>query len=1147
MVDVVAARRAALLVVMLAAGASACLDDVGVVCDDGTTCPDKTTCALIEGVVRCSTAGELAACDQRADGDACDVAGETRVCHAGVCVPIGCGDGFVSGAEQCDLGNLGARATCDELGYYRAEPLRCDLATCGYDLAACATAGTCGDGVLDEAAGEQCDGTPPADKDTCAEVGGDFYYDGDDAVTCSPSCRLDLSACDQYCGNGTIDGDEPCDGDARAATQDTTLDGEVDCRDFAASVAGLPYYAGQVSCTPLCSIELDACEGSCGNNVIDLDGWGHPREFCDGDDLPAGETCRRYGYWFGTPGCTADCSATIITPPPGDAGLYCFETCGDGHRGGGEICDGFDVPGGFSCEAAGYYEGFLGCSVGCNEIDYSSCGGYCGDGVVDAAGDEACDGAAQGDSPVGEGCSPYDGNGAIGCNRFCQPAFAACQDRRWTNEVLTLDPGLLAQLTFVGGYAASPADVWLIGQNAAGSLVVHYDGDDWRVVVQGWPRLTAIAGRGDAVWIGDAFGNLYARAGETLMAVTAPGGAPIQALAVTDDDLLLAAAGGFLYTRPSGASWGIVNAFTGVRGVTAHAADAVVWNASQAWRRAGATWAPAPTPGIDLRAAQILSPDLVWLVGSDGGAPAVRQWRVTADALDVIAVPATGGATEELRAVVGASLADLWLLGVRTSDAPVTAHVYHAVDGVVVADEDVAAPGGDGAGLVASHGGDLWLFGAEPRVGHYDGAGWRARGAVGTEPVLDAVVTPTSTWIVTPTRVQQLFQRTTTGAGVAWVDRELAPGDGRVVAARDVDDVWVFRDGGDGSSRMRRFTPGPSGEGFVPGHVVRDAWGGGGQLLAVSDDALLAFDLATGWTVRHGGLGLGPDAAMWVAGDDVWMVGASGLWREGAAAAAPLPAAFTASAVWATPGGDVWLAGQGVEGDSARGAIWRYDASRVDGAAGTRLTDAWLAQELPPSTRGLRAIWGRHPGDVWAAGLAGELLHWDGAAWARVVHREGTPGRDLLALHGLGGATASSALAALGGAGTVLQLDHVLPAIAGGVAVDAAPLYTSAAPTVRRLALPAGGEPTWLRLLAPRDGIVHLAVDAAGAGLTTVGLAMYLADANGLPMGLMAGAGGDQLDVFIDGGTTYYLAVSGSRADGADGLPLDLQTSFDRE
>jgi hypothetical protein len=102
-----------------------------------------------------------------------------------LCEPAGphCGNGVLEINEQCDQDAFGS-ATCESEGFYGGT-LSC-TSDCTLDTSQCS--GTCGDGVIDAEASEQCDGTTlPPDAGCGSGVPG--------SVTCSPTCTLDTSGC----------------------------------------------------------------------------------------------------------------------------------------------------------------------------------------------------------------------------------------------------------------------------------------------------------------------------------------------------------------------------------------------------------------------------------------------------------------------------------------------------------------------------------------------------------------------------------------------------------------------------------------------------------------------------------------------------------------------------------------------------------------------------------------------------------------------------------------------------------------------------------------------------------------------------------------------------------------------------------------
>lgn len=169
-------HRVALLIAI-----GACVQSQETICDDGSVCPSALRCDLVHHT--CVTAEQLTACNGLADGDDCPLVTGTGVCNANVCLEQVCGDGLVTGAEECDGDTA---ALCTSLGYYDPVPLTCS-ARCTFDVAQCT--GTCGDGVINGPAGtEVCDGAPPTS--TCLELGFDRG-----PLSCNAFCAPQLASC----------------------------------------------------------------------------------------------------------------------------------------------------------------------------------------------------------------------------------------------------------------------------------------------------------------------------------------------------------------------------------------------------------------------------------------------------------------------------------------------------------------------------------------------------------------------------------------------------------------------------------------------------------------------------------------------------------------------------------------------------------------------------------------------------------------------------------------------------------------------------------------------------------------------------------------------------------------------------------------
>lgn len=272
-----------------------------------------------------------------------------------------CGNDQREGPEECDGADLGGE-TCQDHGFAWGK-LACDPLTCALDTSGCHS--VCGNGVIED--GEDCEGTDLGGA-SCSNTG---FYGGD--LRCSPSCQYSYVGCTD-CGDGTRDGNEECDG--------SDFGGE-DCASLTGSLL-----TGTPSCTSQCRFDLSACSGApatCGNDVRE------GSEQCDGWDLGGADCASLYPtlYGGGTLTCTGACAYDTQHCTPISAG-----SCGDGTLNGslGEQCDGSEL-GGETCQSQGFGGGTLACTSAC-QLDLSGCTApsTCGDGQVDPAQGEACDG-----------------------------------------------------------------------------------------------------------------------------------------------------------------------------------------------------------------------------------------------------------------------------------------------------------------------------------------------------------------------------------------------------------------------------------------------------------------------------------------------------------------------------------------------------------------------------------------------------------------------------------------------------------------------------------------------------------------------------------------------------------------------------------
>lgn len=87
-----------------------CVQSDSLICADGRECPNNTVCDDVHAL--CVTHDQATACAPHVDGDVCTAGSNfTGICDRSYCVP-GCGDGVVSGDEQCDDGNFRSHDGC---------------------------------------------------------------------------------------------------------------------------------------------------------------------------------------------------------------------------------------------------------------------------------------------------------------------------------------------------------------------------------------------------------------------------------------------------------------------------------------------------------------------------------------------------------------------------------------------------------------------------------------------------------------------------------------------------------------------------------------------------------------------------------------------------------------------------------------------------------------------------------------------------------------------------------------------------------------------------------------------------------------------------------------------------------------------------
>ena len=232
-------------------------------CTSNTHCADRT-----DGKTECDMAKNKCVkpaakpectkkedCAGRTDGKTdCDLS--KKVCVKPQEPQANCGNGAVDAGESCDGADLGGK-TCKSWSNYVDGTLVCN-SMCGFDTTGCVECteddlslcdseqicsngecvddvvlSECGNGAIEE--DEDCEDGKPINK-TCADLGdfvaGDLSCDLDDCTydisECVECTESDTSLCAEgeicdngfckevqtMCGNGEIEGDEKCDGQA---------------------------------------------------------------------------------------------------------------------------------------------------------------------------------------------------------------------------------------------------------------------------------------------------------------------------------------------------------------------------------------------------------------------------------------------------------------------------------------------------------------------------------------------------------------------------------------------------------------------------------------------------------------------------------------------------------------------------------------------------------------------------------------------------------------------------------------------------------------------------------------------------------------------------------------------------------------------
>lgn len=103
----------------------------------------------------------------------------------------------------------------------------------------------------------------------------------------------------------------------------------------------------------------------------------------------------------------------------------------------------------------------------------------------------------------------------------------------------------------------------------------------------------------------------------------------------------------------------------------------------------------------------------------------------------------------------------------------------------------------------------------------------------------------------------------------------------------------------------------------------------------------------------------------------------------------PTPGDRILYGVWGSTANDIWVVGGDPESPDQGGMIWHYDGVEWDQVDTTAIREGGVPT--------LFKVWGRNPSEVYAVGMRGTVLQFDGTKWSQVVSNTVRP---LFTVHG---------------------------------------------------------------------------------------------------------------------------------------------------
>jgi cysteine-rich repeat protein len=960
--------------------------DPGEECDDGNTASGDGCSADCRSTEICGNFIVDFAADEMCDdgnknpGDGCSDA----------CLSEYCGNNItdIAQGEVCDDGNLASGDGCSE---------------------DCRSTEACGNGITDMAVGEVCDDAADISGDGCSsdcrstEVCGNAITDTAVGEVCDDGTNVSGDGCSadcrstEICGNGITDTavGEVCDDGA-------TISGDgcsEDCRSAEVCGNGITDTAKKEKCDDRNQLSGDGCSADCrstevcGNGIIDSivgevcdDGGVVPGDECSANcrsneqcgngitDTVRGELCDD-GNRISGDGCDSDCRSTEVCPNgipdvgeecddgnamPGDAcSPSCrWERCGNGIVDPDEACD---------CGADAVAPG-QGCEGRQNSISGGlcrpDCQFHCGDGVVNS--EEQCDG-----EPVtNEFCTDYDSDmGLLGCDEDCRVTTATCQRFGWSEMESPTDN------TLRDIWGTGPGNILAVGD---GGVVIRFNGEFWAPMPS--PASQPLKG------IGGTSANDIWVVGER-------GPSPSGTIFHFD-----------------GSAWrddAPTPTFPPLRSIWSHSPNIAlaVGIVDTVRRFDGSAWTNLDcNSGGELNDVWGVSPSNIYAVSGNPLQRGICHYNGTSWSRDT-SVPSalnsiSGSGSNRIYAVGDAGNI-LQKNNIGSGWSSVGSPTSQQLNGVWVAPQ--GAQGGVFAvgesGTIVEGGGPTWVDASLPGVPSFFGVWgthWNNVFAVGAGG--------------------QIWRR-----GATWTSIDLSEPDNAVL-----NDVTI--------TSLGIYTVGNNGGIYLNGNLqtglqditedLHGVWDGSGKFFVVGDGGKIYRETSARW--EHVGPTVAPLKGIWGSANIKFVVGAAGTILRSTNTQgrdwSPMDSGTTQAlnSVWGSSGNNVFAVGD-------NGTIRRFDGNdwtpipsptpdhlrsvwvSDDGDADdtdevvfvlSRSTTSqsnqiwhrdgttWTSMPLPPGTVGLQKLRGTKRNDIFAVGTSGQVLHYDGVAWAPI--RTGT-------------------------------------------------------------------------------------------------------------------------------------------------------------